>query len=419
MGLLAERLAGLAAVRREARPGPRPGGAARGLHSIATASAGNVRRRAAPASSICCNATGSRRASGWPAVEDGQVRLGAGAAAGRLGRRGRAGRRSPAWAARGRNADRRRRQAHAADLDRRDDASSDAAVGGDVDVAVAAHRAARSGRAPAQAQRRSFPATGRCRSTRTRLERANRSRRGRRRGDDAPPVPLLVRGKTPYAVERTYEGGGRAIVLADDRLLTNASLLVGDNALLLVELLRPGGPKLELAGELTGPGVAEPGHVGAARPARARDAAAGVADPAVLRLQGRALRAPDRSRSPRPGARSPSTRARSACMYGRTARGPPRPRALRQLRAGTDARAPEPGRGQGAARRRRGGGDAHRPSARRRDARAGGIAAADPTADAIRSATPPFRRRTPQRTWQRCATSQHCFAHALDHRRGW
>jgi len=41
-------------------------------------------------------------------------------------------------------------------------------------------------------------------------------------------------------------------VLADDRLLTNASLLVGDNARLLVELLRPGGPRLELAGELTG-----------------------------------------------------------------------------------------------------------------------------------------------------------------------
>src|SRR4029077_11510387 len=55
-----------------------------------------------------------------------------------------------------------------------------------------------------------------------------------------------------YAVERSYEGGGRSIVLADDRLLTNASLLVGDNARLLVELLRPGGQKLEIAGELTG-----------------------------------------------------------------------------------------------------------------------------------------------------------------------
>jgi hypothetical protein len=67
-----------------------------------------------------------------------------------------------------------------------------------------------------------------------------------------PPPPLLLHGKKIYAVERTYEGGGRAIVLADDRLLTNASLLVGDNARLLVELLRPGGPRLELAGELTG-----------------------------------------------------------------------------------------------------------------------------------------------------------------------
>jgi hypothetical protein len=70
--------------------------------------------------------------------------------------------------------------------------------------------------------------------------------------EETPPVPLLLRAKAPYAVERSYEGGGRAIVLADDRLLTNASLLVGDNARLLVELLRPGGQKLEIAGELTG-----------------------------------------------------------------------------------------------------------------------------------------------------------------------
>ena len=70
--------------------------------------------------------------------------------------------------------------------------------------------------------------------------------------EDPPPLPIIVRGKAPYAVERTYEGGGRAIVIADDRLLSNVSLLVGDNARLLVELLRPGGPKLELTGELTG-----------------------------------------------------------------------------------------------------------------------------------------------------------------------
>jgi hypothetical protein len=67
-----------------------------------------------------------------------------------------------------------------------------------------------------------------------------------------PPPPLLLRDKKVYAVERTYEGGGRAIVLADDRLLTNASLLVSDNARLLIELLRPGGPRVEMAGELTG-----------------------------------------------------------------------------------------------------------------------------------------------------------------------
>jgi hypothetical protein len=70
--------------------------------------------------------------------------------------------------------------------------------------------------------------------------------------DEPPAAPLLVRGKLTYGVERIYDGGGRAIVLADDRLLTNASLLVGDNARLLIELLRPGGNKLEIAGELTG-----------------------------------------------------------------------------------------------------------------------------------------------------------------------
>jgi len=69
---------------------------------------------------------------------------------------------------------------------------------------------------------------------------------------DEPAVPLLMRGKALYAVERTYENGGSTVVLADDRLLSNVSLLVGDNALLLVELLRPGGQKLEIAGELTG-----------------------------------------------------------------------------------------------------------------------------------------------------------------------
>jgi hypothetical protein len=70
--------------------------------------------------------------------------------------------------------------------------------------------------------------------------------------EDAPAAPIVVRGKSPYAVERTFEGGGRVIVIADDRLFENASLLVEDNARLLVELLRPGGKKLELAGELTG-----------------------------------------------------------------------------------------------------------------------------------------------------------------------
>jgi hypothetical protein len=70
--------------------------------------------------------------------------------------------------------------------------------------------------------------------------------------EDAPPAPLVLRGKTLYAVERTYDNGGRAIVLADDELMNNVSLLVRDNARLVVELLRPGGRKIEIAGELTG-----------------------------------------------------------------------------------------------------------------------------------------------------------------------
>ena len=70
--------------------------------------------------------------------------------------------------------------------------------------------------------------------------------------EDAPAVPLLVRRKALYAVERTFEGGGRAIVIADDRLFENASLLVGDNGHLLIELLRPGGKNVEFADELTG-----------------------------------------------------------------------------------------------------------------------------------------------------------------------
>ena len=70
--------------------------------------------------------------------------------------------------------------------------------------------------------------------------------------EDAPPAPLVLRGKALYAVERTYDNGGRAIVLADDELLNNVSLLVRDNPLLVIELLRPGGRKIEIAGELTG-----------------------------------------------------------------------------------------------------------------------------------------------------------------------
>ena len=70
--------------------------------------------------------------------------------------------------------------------------------------------------------------------------------------DDIPPSVLLMRGKSVYAYERTFEGGGGAIVLADDKLFTNASLLVADNARLMIELVSSGGRRIEVGGELTG-----------------------------------------------------------------------------------------------------------------------------------------------------------------------
>jgi hypothetical protein len=64
--------------------------------------------------------------------------------------------------------------------------------------------------------------------------------------------PLLFRrhgGR--YAVEREH-GDGRLLVFADDRLFTNAALLAGDNARLLVALLGEAGPRVELGGDLLG-----------------------------------------------------------------------------------------------------------------------------------------------------------------------
>jgi hypothetical protein len=73
---------------------------------------------------------------------------------------------------------------------------------------------------------------------------------------------LLTRKQTPYAAERwlirgeaTYDEdveSNRVLVLADDFLFRNASLLVADNAILLDDLLRDGGNHVELAGDLTG-----------------------------------------------------------------------------------------------------------------------------------------------------------------------
>jgi hypothetical protein len=76
---------------------------------------------------------------------------------------------------------------------------------------------------------------------------------------------LLTRKQAPYAAERwlvrpaednddnndEYDSN-RVLVLADDFLFRNASLLVADNAAVLDKLLRDGGTTVELVGDLTG-----------------------------------------------------------------------------------------------------------------------------------------------------------------------
>jgi hypothetical protein len=68
---------------------------------------------------------------------------------------------------------------------------------------------------------------------------------------DDTPWPLLSRSGEPYAAEETH-GAGRVIVLADDALFTNVSLLAASNAELLLELLSTGGKRVDLADEVTG-----------------------------------------------------------------------------------------------------------------------------------------------------------------------
>jgi hypothetical protein len=76
---------------------------------------------------------------------------------------------------------------------------------------------------------------------------------------------LLTRKQAPYAVERWLvrpaegnddnndeDDSNRVLVLADDFLFRNASLLVADNAAVLDKLLRDGGTTVELVGDLTG-----------------------------------------------------------------------------------------------------------------------------------------------------------------------
>jgi hypothetical protein len=70
------------------------------------------------------------------------------------------------------------------------------------------------------------------------------------------PGSETVLGRKPvvYAAMRWFgeHGDGRVVVLADDYLLRNASLLLADNALALDTLLRGWGASIELAGDLTG-----------------------------------------------------------------------------------------------------------------------------------------------------------------------
>ena len=68
---------------------------------------------------------------------------------------------------------------------------------------------------------------------------------------------ILSRRQAPYAAwrrpgEAAEDKGNRVLVLADDFLFRNASLLVADNAAMLDNLLRDGGTTVELAGDLTG-----------------------------------------------------------------------------------------------------------------------------------------------------------------------
>jgi hypothetical protein len=73
---------------------------------------------------------------------------------------------------------------------------------------------------------------------------------------------VLRRGQRAYAVEHWLAAahedddetaqGARVVVIADDFLFRNASLLLADNALALEHLLRDGGTSVELAGDLTG-----------------------------------------------------------------------------------------------------------------------------------------------------------------------
>ena len=62
---------------------------------------------------------------------------------------------------------------------------------------------------------------------------------------------LITRGQHAYAAELALDPG-RVVVLADDRLLTNAALPIADNAELLLALLHDEGGPVDLVGEETG-----------------------------------------------------------------------------------------------------------------------------------------------------------------------
>ena len=196
MGLLGEKLAAWLPFAVKLAVGLGLARARRGLHSIATASAGNGRPRAAtwcvdllqrygftprerlaPLSKLDRSVSALLLLPGASVDEDGWQSI-------------------ATWVGGGRNAVRRRRQPHPAELDRRDGRRR-RGRGGDLDVAVAAHGAVRAGPPPAQGQRDRSRRSARADHAYG-LERATGQRGGRRGRRPARPAA----GSRQVAVRR-------------------------------------------------------------------------------------------------------------------------------------------------------------------------------------------------------------------------